>query len=43
MKLITLVRLLVRFVADKGWWKEFIDEVEKDGYNENDVDLLIEK
>lgn len=43
MKLTTLISLLVRFIVDKGWWAEFIDEVEKDGYTENDVNLLIEK
>lgn len=43
MKLKTLVKLLVVFISDKGWWREFIDEVERQGYHEDDVNLLIEK
>lgn len=43
MKLITLVRLLVIFIKDKGWWREFVDEIEKQGYSEEDVKILTQK
>ena len=42
MKLTTLLKLAMVFIADKEFYDEFIDELEKQGYAKQDIEELID-